>query len=425
MANYPGQELPYGHFGNPIYEPDERTWIFSRSFHHRSYTRSFSGPEILFDAQNAVHNSAAPFTRALHNAQRYGKQTRDFVHENPEFQTATELLPDLLRHSENLTDALSEYDPSRGSLLAFGSIPSERQHVPFLVSAFTSGVGSQKLWLVERQLERRGWDDTRYAWIDVPNFGRQRTSWVSESGIIQQICFSQSFDRGGTTIEDPSFMAVRCTSATTIFRPILRGKYSEDAKIPHTTIDLFPVSHVSIRETYDQTHADVAFNPWYTRQFAIISVAGDWNIWDLGSRRSRPQANADHTGEISRYRVALTADAWARVMWIRNPTTLLICTRNSLGLYDLASEERVKVAAVDIASIAAASHILNVALLPAHPSHCCVLTSTHLVMFHVQPMTGTAENGVELKMLLKLTHFWNQGDSSLNMSLSAIDEQGE
>nr|POE47564.1 hypothetical protein CFP56_00895 [Quercus suber] len=425
MADSSGQELPYGHFGNPIYDPDENQWTFSRGLLPDSSIRSFDKPEILVQAPAVDHNSSGQAEKTLPVARRHSIQIRNLAHAIPELQPAGNILSSLLRRSEAVIAASTGYDPCRGSLLTFGSIPSESHHVPISVSAFTSGVCSQGLWLVERQLERRGWADTRCAWIDVPNLGCQRAYWCSNSGTIQEVRFSQTFDRAGATMENPSFMAVRCMTATTIFRPVLRGCTNDDVFQPNTKLDLSPVFDISIRETSNQMHADVAFNPWYSRQFAIISVAGDWDVWDLSGRRSHTHAKVSRRGLASKHRVPLTGDGWVRIMWISNPTTLLICTRSSLALYDISDEERVKVTAVDITNMTTASYIMGITLLPARPAYFCILTSTHLVIFHVQQMLGTAQEGVEVAIALKLTHFWNQGDSSLKMSLLEIDEQGE
>src|SRR5437016_14389480 len=48
-------------------------------------------------------------------------------------------------------------------------------------------------------------------------------------------------------------------------------------------------------------HAGVAFNPWYTRQCAIVDQKGHWTIWDLEGQKKKRRlftATAGRSGQI-------------------------------------------------------------------------------------------------------------------------------
>jgi RNA polymerase I-specific transcription initiation factor RRN6 len=94
----------------------------------------------------------------------------------------------------------------------------------------------------------------------------------------------------------------------------------------------------------------VSFNPWYVRQFAIIDQQGHWSVWDIeGQKRKRAtfEAKPSRSGHIQddllpdqSLKSYNSADGWGRVMWAGGFSTLVLCNRQNLAIFDLKSKAK-------------------------------------------------------------------------------------
>jgi RNA polymerase I-specific transcription initiation factor RRN6 len=176
--------------------------------------------------------------------------------------------------------------------------------------------------------------------------------------------------------------------------------------------------------------SDVAFNPWYNRQCAIIDQRGQWSIWDLeGHKRkgnlcdakaiqsgcvldasSSENADGNTTGE----------DGWTSVCWAGDVSTLVACNRRHLAIFDLKSDPptRLKVPPLDL--VRTSSWILDIRRSPINNSHLFVVTSSQVFKLEISgndPGVGPANWKSGAQILLSWRHFRDGDDISMRLEV--------
>lgn len=407
MGDRADNDLSYGHYGDAIYDTDEQKWHFERLPNQAYALEPLGEPKLVVEPSlieiKASDSNEFPSTRCE-------KQIKDLVKQHPEVQPATDLLTPLLRISEAVEQATARHDTARSSLLSSGSIYSESAHRCVPVIVHVSGPTGSDLRVVQEQTQRRGWSDSRDAWLEVPSFTGDEIIWHSEGAPIQQVMFAHLLEDVKET-----WLAVRLIMKTLIFRPILRKKPVSDTG--SSRLDLNCIFEVPIEQTGGVLHADVAVNPWFTRQFALIDQAGYWSIWEYESRRKQAarfhrqcQVSPPERNSSTQY------DGWARICWLLNPSTIAVCTRRKLLLFDISGNEPDQLQTDDVGLADDVGWITDMVPLPTAPDHLCVLTSTHLLV--LQTMLNR-KSAVSMKSAARIRHFRSSDDLSIRLSIFA------
>lgn len=406
MADQDWNGLPYGHFGNATYQADERNWQFEKVPDLPRILHPIGDPEI-----------AVPFSRFSLLADdtdrsteqpniRYDRETTDLVKLVPALQPPARSLQPLLHASEAVEGASHRHDPLQGTLLSLGRIFDASIRRSTQVAAFVSGPTGSDLRVVQVQLQKQGWDDSRDVWLEVPVLSGEEATWKSGGAPIQQVQFAQPLEGG------ENLLAVRTTSRVLILKPVLR-------KAGPNRLHLKPLFEVSTTGNGGEPYADVAFNPWFPRQFAIVDQAACWRVWEFRSRESSDAScvHTSSTDEESTTKSDLN-DGWARLTWICSPSVMLVATRRAVTLHDITATPS-KLQDVDVGISGTSGWVLDVLGISSSPTRTLVLTTTHVHVMSVEDRNGE----VRARSIMRIRHFKSSEDITLRLAVFR-DEEG-
>lgn len=432
------QDQSYGHFGTPVYDTQDKRWIFGRnaldSWPYRplgDISRVVSGTKKVAEGQKEAEALYEASGRAL------TKEIRRVVQGNPELQAAEDILNPLIRASEAVTAAVAEYDPAVGDILAFGTAAvsdgQNRHHKPRLL-ALPGGECGEMLRLVRLEPETYGWDEHKSRLL-VPSPSKEIGYWTGKGAPVQQICMPENLSK-----EDAgSFLAVRLPGTILLFRPRYRASPVPPAGVypgcttPPSRVDANLLLEVLPRDWRGQQHSDVTFNPWNQHRLAIVDQAGDWAIFTLRQKHKGSRAyihelscRGSHRGFFEESKAgddttSAQQDGWARILWVADKNTLLICTRRQFQLFSLSTKTALPFCTI----LPKDSWILHVRRCPTIPTWVFVLTSTQVVWLEILPEIdrGTDITATTGKILLSAHHFRDPSDISLHMNIE-IDLHG-
>ncbi|KAK1074607.1 hypothetical protein LTR74_000850 [Friedmanniomyces endolithicus] len=410
MADTIGNDLPYGHLGHATYNADEQVWTFQRDPGSGVSLRVLGEPRLVVKPAEDVEASPSPQVKPLITSERQKQEIQRLIKRFPEVQPAADVLQPLLRVSEAVISATGRHDPLKGDLLGVGSIPSEASHHTIMVAAFVSGPTGSDLRLAQIQLQRRGLDDTSDTWIGVPTLQGEGAIWKGEGAAIQQIAFAHAIEGSD------AFLAARLLTRTLIFRPNVRSR-----GLPTLKVAANPCFEVSIASTDGVPHADVAFNPWFSRQIGIVDQAGRWSVWELEGRLTTVGRLLNHSPEQGSTSNATKPvdDGWARIAWVCSPTIVAVCTRRQLKMYNGIGSDKQQPPSVLQLNTTGGSWYLAMVQVPLQPAHLAVLSSTHLTLYHVRE--GSADV-IEAKTVLRMRHYRNSEDTTLSLAAIALED---
>jgi RNA polymerase I-specific transcription initiation factor RRN6 len=406
MADQAWNGLPYGHFGNAFYQTDEQIWKFERTPGLPRILESVGDAELAVPPSRSSGCQHSTTKNMEQSSIRYAKQTSDLVKLVPALQPATRSLQPLLHASEAVENATARHDPLQGALLSFGRIFDASTRRSTQVAAFVSGPSGSDLRVVQVQLQKQGWDDSRDVWLEMPVISGEEAVWRSGSSPIQQVCFAQPVESG------ENLLAVRTTSQVLIFKPILR-------KAGPNRLQLKLLFEALTADNDDVSFADVAFNPWFPRQFAIIDQTARWRIWEFRSRESS-EASCVHSSATDAESVPESGvnDGWARLMWICNPSVILVATRRAVTLHDVTASLS-KLQDIDANVSGVSGWALDVAGVPSDPGRALILTTSQIHVVSVKDRNGE----VRAQPTMCIKHFKNPEDITLRFMLFR-DENG-
>ncbi|KAK5749790.1 hypothetical protein LTS12_020150 [Elasticomyces elasticus] len=399
-------DLPYGHFGQAVYDPDEEAWNFQREIDYAYSLHPLGSAKIVTEPPKDGNAPVDAPVTPLIASERHKRQIKHLVERLSDVQPATALLGPLLRVSEAIESASARHDPLQGELLAIGTVPAEALHSTLTLAVFPSGPTGGDMRLIQMQMQRHGWDDAKDAWIKVPTTHGMEAKWHGEGVPIQQICFAHAIEGSD------AFIAARMPTQTVGFRPAVRSRGPSA-----WALDVNVCFQVSIASTGAVPHADVVFNPWYTRQFGIVDQAGNWSVYELeglASTKSKLVCRSGLSTGVSRP----VDDGWARIAWVGNPSTIAVCTRRQLDLYNIAGQDSNKSNPIATITSVGSSWHLALVQVPSHPAHLAVLTSTHVLLYHMK----ADESTINAKTLLKLRHFRNPEDTTLTVAVFTLED---
>ncbi|KAL1591429.1 hypothetical protein SLS60_012042 [Paraconiothyrium brasiliense] len=432
-------DLNTGHFGIPAYDLANSRWAFLRTFIGASFRQIDQWRTII---PAAIHFPYPRIPRSLRNARQATKSiTRDF----PELVPATEHISELEVVSAAATAAVSAHDAAIGQLMSFGTItpPAARTHLARPVVALAAGEGGNILRLQLLSKEKRGWGtgatSDSLCYLDCLSWKGDCGFWNQDAAAIQQVCFAQSEKPG-------SFLAVRLPQRVALFRPVYHDRPTAAANsrlyaLPPSVIEIRPFHSVWTGDTGNIPHADVAFNPHYHRQLAIIDQNSSWSVWDIdGSRRSyivRRAASGTMPIEGNRNEEMAEAlgdwkeDGWARIIWVGDANTLLISSRKRIELINLKQPTRSlnmpQVIDWNSTKNHPKSRILDV---KRHPlldeKQFFVLTSARLCLFSLTSLSDgprVDHGNTDADIILSWTHFRATEDTTLQLYTQSISAE--
>jgi RNA polymerase I-specific transcription initiation factor RRN6 len=406
MADQDWNGLPYGHFGNATYQADERTWQFEKVPDLPRILHPIGDPETAVPSSR-FSLSVDDTDRSTEQPNiRYDRETTNLTKLVPALQPAVRSLQPLLYASEAVESASSRHDPLHGTLSSFGRIFDASIRRSTQVAAFVSGPTGSDLRVVQVQLQKQGWDDSRDVWLEVPVISGEEALWRSGGAPIQQVQFAQPLESG------ENLLAVRTTSRVLIFKPVLR-------KAGPNRLHLKPLFEVSTTDNGGVPYADVAFNPWFPRQFAIVDTAARWRVWEFRSRESS-DASCVYASAIDEEAVKKSDlnDGWAHLTWICSPSVVLVVTRRAVTLHDITATPS-KLQDVGVGMSGNSGWVLDVLIIPSSPTRTLVLTTTHVHVISVEDRNGE----VRASSIMRIRHFKSSEDITLRLALFR-DEEG-
>lgn len=192
----------------------------------------------------------------------------------------------------------------------------------------------------------------------------------------------------------------------------------------------FSVVAFPVVQSSDHNHADVAFNPLYNRQIALVDQSGRWSIWDYEPRHSKktlPKLVAGKSGQILddydpdpilRIPEHSLIDGWHRIFWVCNLTTILVCSRTHLAVFDIKSNPS-RLDSTEFLVSKGIEIILDIKRSAGNLNHVFVLTSSRIYWIEVVP-PGENGDGSEVpggvKMILSYRHFRNENDDTMRLT---------
>lgn len=299
--------------------------------------------------------------------------------------------------------------------------------------AFPGGEAGHILRLIRPCTEYLGWAGRGSVRLGQAAFANSEEGyWLGTGGTIQQIIFASEVDATS------SWLAVRQIGQTNIFRPVYRSAPvaalvppGSDARLPPSRIFANPIVKLSIDQTGGFAHEDVTFNPWYTRQFAVVDSQGYWSIWDIEGQKRKHTTFKIEAGKSGRlfddYTPAPglplpdTGDKWGRLLWAGNVNTMVVCGRRYLAVFDLKSKLPRRLHSPDFIHPQRSGWILDIKRNPIKHSHVIILTSSQVFWTEV---IAAGENRDEydgeigMKLLASCYHLRDETDTTMKLHLS-------
>jgi RNA polymerase I-specific transcription initiation factor RRN6 len=395
----------YGQFGQAVYDYDERLWQFSRSPNTSHTLMPLEKPRIVIESYCSTTFTGFPKDGKEGRSRRRENQTKALIKVHPELQPASGLLLDLARVSEAVEEASDRHDPNKGNLLAFGIITDELAKRQVGVAAFPTGLTGSDLRIVQVQKQKRGWHDIECAYLQVPTIYGESATWEGPGVTIQSVVFATPLEGS------ESLLAVRLITETLIFRPVLRK-----ARLPGgSRMDMNLLHSLGLDQTQNSPPADVEFNLWYPRQFALLNQAGGWTVYELEGKRTERMkqlctTRANQTQENATQ--PISNHAWGRIAWLSGPSTVAVCSRTKVTLFDIGQQDPIELQELDV-GLDKFGQILDLVAVPSHPNHVIIITSVHMIVYHVE----TVQNeDIVANMVAEIRHFRNSNEISLRAS---------
>jgi RNA polymerase I-specific transcription initiation factor RRN6 len=426
-------DLNYGHPGAAAYDLENRDWSFARQYTVRRWKqiRTLNGthPASTLVTSSSTELSFPPVSATYTSIQ---KEVRSRIRDNPQLAPTSGVLPALAIVSSTISSTTATYDPLVSSLVSFGSATLEDKYEdPRRIAALPTGEGGNILRLAFLNQERLSWRMDRSVWADGPTLKEAYCGyWNEEAAPIQQVSFAQSEERS-------SLLAVRLPTRTVLFRPVYHRRaqaagYSPFYDLPASTIDAHPILSIESSETGGFPHTDVAFNPEFQLQFALLDQSQTWSVWAIEPRRQvgsysascfvrgkiRGSEDIDVSGE----------DGWSRILWVAGIHTLLVCNRRHLSIVSIKGGSPTYLACPSMFSERSADWILDVKRHPKLRDRIFVLTSTRLILMVVSPSSEDVNAGMDgagATILAAWRHYRGAEDFTLQMSVQMVSDNGK
>ncbi|KAF7714709.1 Uncharacterized protein PECH_007066 [Penicillium ucsense] len=426
MDEHSESALLYGHVGRATYLTETQSWVFSRSFDQRipiSYTGVTKTTIIPPKRDSQPLNRSKPIRTA-------GPQLLPHV--------LPELAPQWSSYRDDtfsriVQDVSSICDPQIGTLLDLGyasyhGVDDTRGRYPVAIAAAVTGECGNTIsfHVVTDEVGELPIEDAAHR---VPSIGQAEiTEWSKRGAPIQHICFAKPLE------EKSTWMAARLQQGTTIFRPLYRRvpvpMYVSDddtafsAPLRNSRLDANPIIEIDQSQTGGFPHADVTFNPWYPRQFAVVDTRGNWSIWEISGRQRRRRATwavaCTKNGALPQMddkpdSTKTRHDGWASIEWVADFSTILVSDRRCLMLYRLV-DGQVESDLVELGMTRQSEWILDVQRSTQVVSHFFVLTTSRLLWYDIASFSSSAYGTrVPLRPRVTWLHYRDPEDTTLHL----------
>lgn len=386
----PALEGPFGDLGLATYDKEAQEWHFARDLNER-YT--------LVTAVDSTHLRQSRASGGIVST-RQNQQLRQLVSAYPELHPAGAILPSLLHVSDAVLTAVSEYDVAVGSRLSLGYLYDHGRNRPITITAFASGYTGNCISIVKLRRQQRAWNDTKQARYDIPVPAGSASTWDNSDTSIRQILLARTTESQGVA----SLLAARLIDRTIVFHLAS----SRDGVAIH------PI-HELMKDAAQPDHADVAFNPWFFRHYAVIDMAGSWTVWQFENKAGLEPSL------VSQYTSMETAqtfhDGWRKILWIGSSTMLAVCSRTEIQLYSIETGV-LWLRDIDACLQQPDCWIVDVVVEPEMPNILFIVTGTHLLAYQVT----TTHSDLVVRRLVLLRHHFNQKDLTLRLHVCSEDD---
>ncbi|KAI4939874.1 uncharacterized protein J4E92_001160 [Alternaria infectoria] len=427
MADRSLKDLNYGHPGAATYDLENGEWTFARPYSARPFKRIRTSKGATPASSHATPAFSLP-AEILASRTSIQKEISNSIEEHPQLSAAAEVLPDLAVVSAAISSTASTYDPLVGDLLSFGSITPKGRHEAWQIAALPTGESGSILQLSILDNERHVWTADPKSWVEGRTLKDTESGfWNEEAAPIQQVHFSHSDD-------SRTFLAVRLPTRTVLFHPDYHRRPRASAvspfyRLPASSIELHPILSISQNDTDGFAHADVTFNPDFQLQFALVDLNQTWSVWDI---EHRPRLGTYLASCLLRGKIdeleedgdTACEDGWARILWVADTTTLLVCNRRHLSIVSIKGRTTSYLPCPELFSERSADWVLDVKQHPRDRSRVFVLTSTRLFLLSVTAPSELLPRAGEAgaKVLTSWRHYRGVEDFTLHISVQMLSD---
>ncbi|KAJ5185999.1 hypothetical protein N7491_006130 [Penicillium cf. griseofulvum] len=427
MGEHTGSALHYGHVGRAVYLPEEEAWTFTRSF-DRPPSIQYTGMTKTRIPSPFPPAKVQPIPRAP------PKNSRKLI---------TNAHPDLAASWSSIREeplsravirTVEYYDPEISALFDIGYAVDQRRHdkrlrsVPIAVAVTGEGRNIISFRTLEEEILEL--TSPRKLAFRAPSINdTEMSEWSKDGAPIRQVHFARPLD------EKPMFMAARLATGTTIFRPLYHWdpvprRIPEGAVPGYSTplqnsrLDANPIVEISVSRTGGVSHADVTFNPWYQRQFAIVDTRGKWKVWEITGRQRLHRATWSATlvksgslplRDYKRRHSCPRLDGWASIEWVHNVGSVVVANRHSVIIYAI-TDDQIQPRTVELGMAKKSEWVLGVQRNTRKPSQFFVLTTTRILWFDLGALPGEDDTSLSLYPQVSWRHFRDPEDTTLQLS---------
>lgn len=303
-----------------------------------------------------------------------------------------------------------------------------------------AGAAGELVKVIQCIPEIVGWGDDfdRKLYTDALE-SRVQGLWRGNGSPVQQLQFAKSNG------ESTEWLAVRYGGTTSILRVVLREKEvpmpyglssapAIGANVEHR-MELEHIATVSTQQSGVAPHADVCFNPWNPREFAILNQSSCWSTWRITSIKQTLgtwTVEAGSSGTVAEDSFddarnpagnTLNHDGWGAVRWTNDGACLLVCNRWRLVCIKL-QDRPIEMSMPDLAVTRREDWILDIREAPTHPEYLFIATSSRVIWLQVtvECLEGQdqTQKHVSAQILFTWAHFRNELDTSLWMQIIAL-----
>lgn len=363
------------------------------------------------------------------------QQAKSVAKRYPEVVPGLASLEAFAHASQYITSIVSVHDPLISDQLAFGKAvdlnarKSRAKNVPII--AVVAGEAGNAVRIARINLAQYCWKPDEDLRLAVPEiFPGEDAWWAGDGGPVQQIRFAEDAGEGST------WMVLRLLQSTVILRPqyhrspiqayVPEGG-SKSHRVSTSRLDANPVLSLPIEKTGGVTHADIDINPWYHHQIAIVDQHGAWSLWVIerqDPKRGTYNINVWKAGHMydddeSEEPHQNDGDGWGAICFAGNPSTLVICNRRNMAVFDV-SGKPVRLGAPDIGLSRPSNWILDLRRSSLNRNHLFILTSSQIIWLHV---SGAGEDSsidtvhTGATVLMSWNHFRNDDDIGLRLQV--------
>ncbi|KAI8942657.1 hypothetical protein NX059_000710 [Plenodomus lindquistii] len=433
MAEPTVQSLNYGYPGAASYDLDNSEWSYTRQHATRILKQIRPYENVLSIAPTLAVPASTLFPTVIApaNSTSIRKIVKRLIQEHPQLAPSAGLLPEPAIISSAVEQTTGTYDPLVGDLLSFGSTTIRDLHDgPKRIVAMPTGeTGSVLRLMTIDRLERLRWETDRSLRVDGSTLKSASCGyWNEDAAPIRQVCFAQSEDRN-------TLLAVRLPTKTVLLRTRYHfraqaAKPSQFYRLPASTVTAQSILSIGMNETGGAAHADVTFNPDYQLQIGIVDQDRSWSVWDIERRRKGDTYTITQLveGLILPPDVEEPAgeDGWARILWVGDVKTLLVCCRRQLSIVSIKGDTHEYLPCPPVFPKRSLDWILDVQQHPRFRSRFFVLTSTCLLLMAVTTSSEALDASVGPAgafVLASRRHYRHAEDFTLHICVQTLSDE--